>query len=398
MPPNLQQLESAVQTASVIRLELPLLPLSGDGLVFPPTYDKGEIVLRRGFVRALNADGTEGPAGERQIVSLSSVQSEANRAEMAIQAASRRGEIVYPALDLHIETASGCEQYSVLELSHRLYDAAWRSALVDGLPFPATPVGQSLQDARPERATALFTHAPLMLLLGGWDSHRGGGPLVAKIPRLITTEIIGLDAEKSSVPAIRFDPMDIRKAAGPGYESADPALPFVLDKDKAPKKAKEFTPAELGFGNVLSKGRPAVCITEARQTSVLSVTGLRRLRFPDAAGQCRPERDLAGQVAIAALGLYTLSAQLQLGFNLRSGCELVPLREPRFEVIGRTLQDRHWLDLDHAAALTLLQAARAAAEAQGLAWRQQPIRALANPEMTELVRRSREMGVQAEGD
>ena len=75
---------------------------------------------------------------------------------------------------------------------------------------------------------------------------------------------------------------------------------------------------------------------EAVQTTVLSLTQLRKLRFPDASGASAPERDAAGRAVVAALGLYAVALQWDEGYQLRSRCQLVPPKEPRFEVIGRT--------------------------------------------------------------
>ena len=89
---------------------------------------------------------------------------------------------------------------------------------IDNVPFAQSGVGKAIYSARAVRATGLYTHAPITLILGGWDSHGGGGPMVAKLPRLITSEIIGLDAKPVARGAGKIDPMDIRKDAGPVYQ------------------------------------------------------------------------------------------------------------------------------------------------------------------------------------
>lgn len=378
---SLKLLKDAVDQASLVRIRLRLSPANDDGLVYPPTYESGKHIFRPAWI-----DGVE-----RQAVLLDSVQSQANRLEFAILEATKRGEIPYPDINIDIDASTGHETYSVLELSHRIYDAALRACMVDGKLFPETKVGKAVADARQERATALFEHAPLMLLLGGWDSHSGGGPLVAKLPRLITSEVIGLDAKLVERGAVKFDPMDIRKSAGPVYESSDPqrlyetdpASPLVKDAKKTKK------PSEVGLGNVPAYRERGAVITEARMTSLLSLTGLRRLRFPDKDNKSSNTRDKAGRVATAALGVFALASQIHTGFCFRSGCDLIPLESPIFEIVGTSLADIHTPVMDYAAALAVLQEALGEAKKQKLEWRTSVIRASADERLVTLVENSR---------
>jgi len=163
-------LSSAAGEASAIRLVVHLKPANADGLVYPPTYEGGTHVFRPAWI-----DG-----GKREAVLIDSVQSQANRIELAILDSYRRGHIPYPDIELSVNARTGQERYSVLELSHRVYDAALRMSTVDGVPFPQSEIGKAVYSARTEKATAMHTHAPMTLALGGWDSHGGGGPLVAK--------------------------------------------------------------------------------------------------------------------------------------------------------------------------------------------------------------------------
>jgi CRISPR-associated protein Csb1 len=270
---------------------------------------------------------------------------------------------------------------------------ALRACLIDDVFFRSTAIGKAISDSRPERATALFEHAPIVLLLGGWDSHGGGGPLVAKLPRLITSEIIGLDAKPVQRGAVKFDPMDIRKSAGPVYESADHDRLYETDLKKAKsidgKKPVSKNPSEVGLVNVPAMGDRGAVITEARLTSLLSLSGIRRLRFPTPDNTYDEGRDVAGRVATAALGLYAMSAQLDAGFNLRSGCDLIPLSSPVIEIIGRSMDDVSVMEVTKDAALQVLQEALQDAEASGLGWRKETVQAVADERLTTLVVRSR---------
>ena len=141
--------------ASALRIIMRLQPAMSDGLVYPPTYDKGQHIFRPAWVNG----------EERQAVLLDSVQSQANRIEMAILAAHRRGDLHYPDLQIEIKTELGDEHYSVLELSHRIYDAALRLCKVNETLFPQSAIGQAVYQARGDQASALFIHAPITLSL-----------------------------------------------------------------------------------------------------------------------------------------------------------------------------------------------------------------------------------------
>lgn len=377
-PISISTLTAATKNASLLRVRLRLTSANDDGLVYPPTYDQGQHIFRPAWV-----DGAE-----RDAVLLDSVQSQANRIELSILEALRRGEIDYPDVSISINAETGHEQYSVLELSHRIYDAALYACKVDGELFRSTPIGKAIGDARPERATALFEHAPIVLLLGGWDSHGGGGPLVAKLARLITSEIIGLDAKPVRRGAVKFDPMDIRKGAGPVFESADRDRLYEIDPAKA-KDNKPKKPSEIGLGNVPAMSERGAVITEARLTSLISLSGIRRLRFPTADNSYNEERDQAGRNATVALGIFALSAQLDSGFNLRSGCDLVPLADPVLEIIGRSMEDIATFAITRRAAREVLGHALQQAESHDLQWRKEAIRAIADERLVTLVERSR---------
>ena len=373
-------LRSAMPNSSALRLVVRLQPAMSDGLVYPPTYEQGQHIFRPAWVNGSSRDA----------VLLDSVQSQANRIELAILDAHRRGVIQYPDIGITVKTELGDEHYSVLELSHRIYDAALRMCTLNGTLFPDSAIGQAVFKARLDRARALFEHAPVTLVLGGWDSHGGGGPLVAKLPRLVTSEVVGLDAKRVDRGSVKFDPMDIRKDAGPVYLSSNPTRLFEVDKQKAADpKDKGKRPSEVGLGNVPNFSQRGAVITEALQTSVISFAAARRLRFETANGSIDRARDLAGQLATVALGLYGLLAQMEAGYNLRSGCDLLPLHQPRLEIIGQSLQDVSEIAVDAVSAQACLKQALKDAETLGLAWRSEPVTVVADDRLVTLIERSR---------
>jgi len=375
-------ISSAVAEASAIRVEVRLKPASVDGLVYPPTYEQGQHIFRPAWING----------EKREAVLLDSVQSQANRVEMAILDAHRRKRINYPDIELRIKANTGEESYSVLELSHRVYDAVLRTSTVEGIPFDKSPIGQAIYSARIEKASALYTHAPLILAVGGWDSHGGEGPLVAKLPRMLTSEIVGLDALPVQKAAVKFDPMDIRKDAGPLYISKDPDRLWEVDQDKAKQTSKKYNPSDKGFGSVPSLSNQGAVITEAVQTSVVSCAAGRRLRFEREDGSYEEQRDRAGQTAVVALALFGLIAQMESGYDLRSGCDLFPVHEPKLEVIGRTLEDINTHPITATEALKALEQALIDAEKQGLKWRKEKVMVEADDRLITLVERSRKAG------
>lgn len=391
---NLDQLLNSVEMSSVIRYSVRLATASPDGIVCPPTYaakQKGgppHIPFRKAFV-----DGQQ-----RDVVVLDSPQSQSNRIEWALLTAARAGRIQYPDIEIRFPGFADEPVYSVLQLSHRIYDAVMRACTLDGQPFFESPIGQSIVGARMATAAALFEHAPVTLVLGGWDSNGGAGPLAAKIPRLMTSEIIGLDAMPAEISSTKFDPMDIRSGVAELVPTGDRVRRFEI-KSAAPKagKGKAQRPSEFGFGSVPATAVPrAAVINGAVQTSVLSCSGLRHLSFPTDTGTVDAVRDQAGRAVLAALALFGLVTQNEAGYLLRSRCELLPEDDGQLELIGRTLQEAEVTRLGSDAARTLLEEACAHAAEHGLAFRAKVLKLEADDRLQELVRRSREAAAQEE--
>lgn len=384
---NLEQLLQGVGTCSVIRYTVDLATAGPDGMVCPPTYaatkqgDPPHIPFRRAFV-----------AGQaREVVVLDSPQSQANRVEWALLSALRSGRIAYPDIEIYFPTQPDEPRYSVLQLSHRIYDAVMRACNLDGTPFFSTEIGQSILRARLTKANALFEHAPISLVLGAWDSNGGAGPLSAKIPRLLTSEIIGLDAEPASLSATKFDPMDIRSHVAELVPKNDPVQRFTLKGAADKVKGKTKKPSELGFGSVPATAVPrAAVISGALQTSVLSCSGLRHIAFPDDSGKTNADKDSAGRSVLAALALFGLMAQNESGYWLRSRCELLPHNHGQLELIGRTLEDIETIPMNAEIAHRLLAQACDHAQGYGLKFRTDILHLEADERLQELVRRSRE--------
>ncbi|WP_418139800.1 type I-U CRISPR-associated RAMP protein Csb1/Cas7u [Oceanimonas smirnovii] len=351
---SLDDVKNFVLSKSAFRIRTVLQPMSGS-VVFPPTYaqpskgDKsdGPFVV----IRKEHRDGQQ-----VQTVVLDSRQSQANRFEEALYQADK----ALP--DLYVDCDS--EHYSVYTLAHRIYDAVIRESELDGIPFWKTELGKSIKGSHLKNADALYQYAPQVLLFGGWDSHSGGGVNTAKIPRVVTSEIVGIDAQQNPHASTKTDPLDTRKDAGASSEE--------------------------GFGTVpnVTKSR-TVSIQYAEQLMCVSLTSIRRILLNQS--QAATE---AAHTVLACLALYAFGQYLEQGYDLRSGCQLVPESEPVLEVVGRTLDDITEFTLDLSSIEELLDEAIKQAETIGLCWNKEAIHLKANIKLQDIITKSRELNRQ----
>ena len=255
--------------------------------------------------------------------------------------AYRCGRLPMPVFELKV----GEHEITSLTAPHRIHDAILRDSLWNGQPFRESENGKRLISARVGKATAFFEFAPTVLLFGTWDSQGGGGVNSAKIARSLVSEIIAIDVVPGVRTSSRIDPLGIKAVQNVIAKTDDGSQWRFLDAPD--KKAKILKPSEINHGNVtptissVEKKEPGgVTFREAVQTTVLSLTQLRKLRFPNADGSISPDRDVAGRAVIAALGILAVLLQQEEGYQLRSRCHLVPSEASQFEAISRTEQER----------------------------------------------------------
>jgi len=120
-----------------------------------------------------------------------------------------------------------------------------------------------------------------------------------------------------------------------------------------------------------------VTMKYALQTTVLSLSALRRLRFPSDQSASptggtevtaatpptspsenqSPERHVAARTVLAALGLVAITAQRERDYFLRSRCELRAVDSPQFEFVvqGRKTEEKDQFSLTFTEAKALLQ-------------------------------------------
>lgn len=430
-PLTLDVIKNAVAgTAAAFRRVVELQPAGGPGAkVFPPTYEGGKYATEK---RRINGETVD-------CVLLDSVQSQANRMELALQEAvdEKPPRISLPVItvDFSDTEASFIGRITSLEAPHRIADAILRDSVWDDgagkkVPFRKTPVGAALDTASLQDATALFEHCPTALVFGMWDSTGTRGGLGVKFPRAIVSEIIGIGALPGQRTGGRLDPLQIALKAGPVYETEDGD--WTLDPAKAKRKkdkqgnivkdkngnevpalyGEKGKPSEINHGNVTpslvvqkdNRDQPILdefdkpipiggfTIDRAQQITVISLPALRRLRFPVNGNN---NTDLPGRVALTALALCAATLSGEKGYNLRSQCDLyVPSGVPQWEIPGQN----EAFSLNAEDAVKLFNQAVEEAKSAGLPWNAAGMKLTPRADLVEMVVRSRKAGTEEESE
>ena len=211
---DLPSLRDAVAgAAAAFRCVTDYQPSGGPGdKVFPPTYEGGKYATEE------RIDPETGAI--RQCVLLDSVQSQANRMELALLESHRAGKVALPLLVTRFDQQELLKKFTVtsLEAPHRVADALFRDSLLDGTIFRRSSKGAILDTADVRNATGLFGLCPTGLVFGLWDSTGPRGGLGAKFQRAVVSEIVGFDAVVGTKTVSRIDPAQIMLGAGPLYE------------------------------------------------------------------------------------------------------------------------------------------------------------------------------------
>lgn len=408
---TLRELETAVSgEVAAIRAVRTLRPAGGPGdKIFPPTY-----VAERGATTKYAFEKRIIDGQEVQTVLLDSVASQANRLEESLLEAWRRKEIQFPIVQVDFSKSEGLEdleQITSLQAPHRIADAILRDSVLDGTLFRQSAVGRAFTDARQNAATAMYKYCPTALIFGVWDSTGPKGGLGAKFQRALVSEIVGYNAVAGVKVGSRIDPLQIQTKAGPVYQAADPSQEWTVNLDEAAKDAKgkpivfarkgqgKGNPAAINHGNIpptIDALAGGVTIDHAKQTIVLSLVALRRLRFiTDCAGntlnpEIRPAAEGSARTSLAALALAAMQFQGELGYDLRSRSMLIPEGGLQLEFLGRDgTSTTH--ELSHAGAVALVKEASERAAKHGMNWDSEPVTLTPTPKLEQLIRMSREL-------
>jgi CRISPR-associated protein Csb1 len=375
-----ESLQQAVtSSAAAFRCRRQLQPAGGGGdKVFPPTF--------AGAVYAIEKRRVPGRSEPVQCVLLDSVQSQANRMELALQEAIDAGKVGMPLLvvdfsehaptgDIEADNAAGrlidaVGKVTSLQLPHRLADAILRDSDLDGVAFRRSDKGKALNRVSLANATPLFELCPTALVFGMWDSTGPKGGLGPKFERAMVSEIIGVGAEWQDdyrARGVRRDPLEVR-AAVKVMKNADKSWKLAAGKEKGATE-----PSKVNHGSVpFALQNVGITIEYAEQTTTLSLICLRRLRFP-VNGAPAADADTAARTTLAALGLCAATLAFESGMGLRSRCLLWPDGPMIWELLDRPGEDPKKFSLSGEGAIALLEAATAGAKRGGLPWPEKPI-------------------------
>ena len=396
--------DAVVGTAAAFRCVTDYQPAGGPGdKVFPPTYEGGKYATE---------ERIDPETGEtKPCVLLDSVQSQANRMELALLEAHRAGKVTLPLIVTTFDQPELPKPFTVtsLEAPHRAADALFRDSRLNGVMFRESDKGRILDTADVRNAAGLFGLCPTALVFGLWDSTGPRGGLGTKFQRALVSEIVGYDAVPGVKTASRIDPARITLGAGPLYEReavANDSPDWTLNEQEAKKSIasggkasftkfkKTGKPSEAVHGNVtptVSDG--GFTISKATQTTVLSLAALRRLRFPlDGAADSDHETDVSARTALVALGLAA-GTLARNDVDLRSRCHLFAESAPTWELLDRPGKPPIEFELSPDAALRLLAEAIEEARKAGLPWEDE-IELTPSAELVELVRLSQELARQ----
>ncbi|MBK1692673.1 type I-G CRISPR-associated RAMP protein Csb1/Cas7g [Ectothiorhodospira mobilis] len=396
---NLEILNAAVSgPAAAFRCRRRLQPAGGEGdKVFPPTFAGAVYAIEQRRV----------PEREDPVVCvlLDSVQSQANRMELALQEAMEASKIKLPLVevdfsehdptgDVEADLEAGrlierVGKITSLQAPHRLADAILRDSELDGQPFRHSKLGKSLNTVSLANATPLFELCPTALLFGMWDSTGPKGGLGPKFERAMVSEIIGIGAEYNDdyrARGVRRDPLEISKNV-PVVRNEDKSLHHVVDgKEKGSVRPSEINHSSVPFDSPNS----GVTVEYAEQTTTLSLICLRRLNFPlgDKTGKAA---DQAARTVLAALGLCAATLAFESGVGLRSRSLLWPDGPMVWELLERPGQPPRTFELTGEQAVALLEDTIGVAREAGLSWRESPISLQPSVQLLELVRRSQNL-------
>lgn len=330
---EIQTLEDAIDNDAAFRRIRRLQPIGGQGdKIFPPTYPSE----RRGGPPQHVFELRRIEGKEIWCVLIDSVQSQANRLEEVLLEASETEDddgglpLPYISVDFSGAGLDPLKRITSLDAPHRVYDAIMRDSLLGDTPFMESKEGRLLAEAKPADATVLLELSPPALLFGVWHSQGEGGGLGAKFPRILVSEIMGIDTPVEEVvvnhrsgateirtgarrTGSRIDPLGILRKAEI-YKGAS-ASDWSIESRKGTKKVR---PSEINHSNIAPTVTPlGVTCNYVEHRATITLAGLRRLHFGDNA------RTSAGRALIASLGLLALCEQDVRGYSLRSRCDLV---------------------------------------------------------------------------
>lgn len=396
--------------AAALRCVTEYQPAGGPGdKIFPATYEGGKYATEDRLI-----DGETVPC-----VLIDSVQSQANRMELALLEAVRAGRIELPIVETKFDDPNLLKPLTVtsLEAPHRVADAIFRDSWIEengkSRIFRDSEKGGILNLAEVRNAAGLFGLCPTALIFGIWDSTGPRGGMGAKIQRAVVSEMVGYHAIQGSKTSSRIDPLQIKgESAGPLFERLDEekdAPGWTIEEDKAKKsktgqpvlynrnksgKGKPGNPSKANHSNIpprISIEGGGVTISKALQTTVISLPAIRRLRFPlNGQTDSDPKVDENARTALAALGLLAAVLAREEGADLRSRCQLIPVQAFVWELLGEPGKEPQKFELNTEMAVKLFKEALKHSKAAKLPW-EGTISLTPHPDLVKLVKKSQDL-------
>lgn len=356
--------DPAVRGLSITR---ELQPLGGPGdAVSPPTFAQAE-----GDERGPRYVWSERRIADDTVTTclLDSPASQANRIEESLLALVESGRL---ALPLHSINVPNIGILTDLELPHRAYDAAVGTAtLADcNTKWKDSEVAKQIRNASRKNAAALLEHAPLLLVLGGWDSHSGtpANAWQGRHEKAVWSKIVAIDAFKMNRPGGRLDPMGLPSST-------------KVDLGNGEKKLSE---QGLGVVPPSMEKYPRLSITmrHAEQRSVISFGIFRKIGFGG------NNKDSVARDFLAALGILGLTALHQNGGHLRSECDLVCERTDGWQTRRDDSPDEPLTGITVERTLEVVKEALDRLPSSGLAYRKEPINLIVHETLVAAMGRS----------
>ena len=414
---KIDELMSYVENATAIRSINKLEPAGGvNSKIFPSTYAGGVYCKED---RLINGDKTK-------CVLLDSVASQANRMEEALQNAIDQNLVKLPLTVIDFSNSAELEDVDLpsnritsLQAPHRIADAYFRECTLDKVPFRDSDVGKKIFSATARNATHMLEYCPDALLFGMWDSTGRLGGLGNKFERTIVSEIVGIHSVFGQGVGGRIDPLIQRtegisvyvdKNGNPTTDEKD----AVKDKSKpkpygsGPKKGKV---SNMNLGNVAPdivthsgdnrkiqnplNDKPinesdiaanGVTVEYAEQTCVITLAGLRKLKFPDSSDNASDERNTTARAALASLGMMAFALSARGGLDLRSRCTLAYDKSPAFEIVGIPNTDKLEVSADDA--IKLFNDAIKNTKDRGIPWREENLVLTPNSTLLDIIKKS----------
>ena len=401
--------EAVTGSAAAFRCRRRLRPAGGDGdKVFPPTF--------AGKMYAIESRRVPGRDEAVRCVLLDSVQSQANRMELALQESLDAGRFRIPLIKVDfskhdptgdVEADRKADRLidaigtvTSLQVPHRLADAILRDSELNGVPFRNSDKAKALNQASPTNATPLFRLCPTALLFGMWDSTGPKGGLGPKFERAIVSEVVGIGVEKGDLRrGVRRDPFEVRaavnvhkfadrswKVAETGAKGKNVVSPSSVNHSSVPFPKQREKKTDNNYYD-------GVTIEYAEQITTLSLICLRRLRFP-ANGSLD---DASARAVLAALGLCSATLAFESGMGLRSRCLLWPDGPMEWELLDKPGQEPRKFKMSSDDAVALLKDTIAATDGT-LPWKEKPVILKPSAELLKLVRLSQLAATKEDAD